>query len=288
MITKFTQKTHSNPLLNPEEQIFKLSYKFQNGTQIQVINHYGKGKILSKPDIFSFEDESSLTNGDKEESSKKMNDDREIWKRMIYQKKSQYIEDFNKIENSYYKNYLQSIEFWKRIAENKELPARTNKALYERGQYDLPILEKSLFDIDSLLGQDERDKGQNDYSGNQQSFDRIAHFLNLQKEKMEKGENPEKIKEDIIKAFKDEKTTVTNVLQKLLKDQVNLLQSKIDQFKSKENYNKEDIDKHNNEVNEIQRKINIIYQRSHKHITKIMEELNELLEKMDENFNKEN
>ena len=64
--------------------------------------------------------------------------------------------------------------------------------------------------------------------------------------------------------------------------------SRIDNFKSKENYNKEDIDKHNSEVNEIQRKINIIYQRSHKHITKIMEELNELLEKMDENFNKEN
>ena len=288
LITKFTQKTHANPLLNPEEQIFKLSYKFVNGTQIQVINHYGKGKILSKPDIFSFEDESSLTNGDKEESSKKMNDDREIWKRMIYQKKSQYIEDFNKIENSYYKNYLQSIEFWKRIAANKELPARTNKALYERGMYDLPILEKSLFDIDSLLGQDERDKNQNDYSGNQQSFDRIAHFLQLQKEKMEKGENPEKIKEDIIKAFKDEKTTVTNVLQKLLKQQVSNLQDRIDAFKSKENYSKEDIDKHNNEVNEIQRKINIIYQRSHKHITKIMEELNELLEKMDENFNKEN
>ena len=243
---------------------------------------------MSKPDVFSFEDESSLTNGDKEESTKKMNDDREIWKRMIYQKKSQYIEDFNKIENSYYKNYLQSIEFWKRIAANKELPARTNKALYEKGLYDLPILEKSLFDIDSLLGQDERDKSQNDYSGNQQSFDRIAHFLQLQKDKMEKGENPEKIKEDIIKAFKDEKTTVTNVLQKLLKEQVNNLQNKIDNFKSKENYNKEDIDKHNNEVNEIQRKINIIYQRSHKHITKIMEELNELLEKMDENFSKEN
>ena len=233
LITKFTQKTHSNPLLNPEEQIFKLSYKFINGTQIQVINHYGKGKILSKPDIFSFEDESSLTNGDKEESSKKMNDDREIWKRMIYQKKSQYIEDFNKIENSYYKNYLASIEFWKRIAANKELPVRLNKALYDKGNYDLPILEKSLFDIDSLLGQDDRDKNQNDYTGNQQSFDRIAHFLNLQKEKMEKGENPEKIKEDIIKAFKDEKTTVTNVLQKLLKEQVSALQSRIDNFKSK-------------------------------------------------------
>jgi len=288
LITKFTQKTNANPLLAPEEQIFKLSYKFNQGTQIQVINHYGKGKILSKPDIFSFEDESSLTNGDKEESSKKMNDDREIWKRMIYQKKAQYIEDFNKIENAYNKNYLQSIDFWKRISDNRRLPAKTNKALYEKGINDLPILEKSLFDIDNILGQDDRDKNQNDYSGNQQSFDRIAHFLQLQKEKMEKGEDHEKIKEDIIKAFKDEKTTVTNVLQKLLKDQVTTLQTKIDSFKSKENYNKEDIDKHNNEVNEIQRKINIIYQRSHKHITKIMEELNELLEKMDENFSKEN
>ena len=288
LITKFTQKTNANPLLAPEEQIFKLSYKFNQGTQIQVINHYGKGKILSKPDIFFFEDESSLTNGDKEESSKKMNDDREIWKRMIYQKKAQYIEDFNKIENSYNKNYLQSIDFWKRIADNRRLPAKTNKALYEKGINDLPILEKSLFDIDNILGQDDRDKNQNDYSGNQQSFDRIAHFLQIQKEKMEKGEDHEKIKEDIIKAFKDEKTTVTNVLQKLLKDQVTTLQAKIDSFKSKENYNKEDIDKHNNEVNEIQRKINIIYQRSHKHITKIMEELNELLEKMDENFSKEN
>ena len=32
------------------------------------------------------------------------------------------------------------------------------------------------------------------------------------------------------------------------------------------------------------KKINIIYERSHKHINRIMEELNELLEKMDENF----
>ena len=288
LITKFTQKTNANPLLPPEDQIFKLSYKFDKGTQIQVINHYGKGKILSKPDIFSFEDESSLTNGDKEESSKKQNDDREIWKRMIYQKKSLYIEDFNKIENSYNKNYLQSIEFWKRISENRRLPAKTNKALYEKGANELPILEKSLFDLDSLLGQDDRDKSQNDYSGNQQSFDRIAHFLQIQKEKMEKGEDHDKIKEDIIKAFKDEKTTVTNVLQKLLKEQVESLQGEIDKFKSNEGYTREEINKHNEKVNEIQRKINIIYQRSHKHITKIMEELNELLEKMDENFNKEN
>ena len=287
LITKFTQKTNFNPLLNPESQIFKLSYKFDDkGTQIQVINHYGKGKILSKPDIFSFEDE-SLSNGDKDDS-KKIDDDREIWKRNTFAKKAQYIEDFKKIEDAYNKNYIESIQFLKRISDNRRLATDNNKKLYEKGPNDLiPILEKSIFDLDNMLDEDERDKDKNDYTGNQQSFDRINHFLQIQKEKMEKGEEPEKIKEDIIKAFKDEKTTVTNVLQQLLKEQVTNLQNKIESFKNKETYSKEEIDKHNMEVNEIQRKINIIYQRSHKHITKIMEELNELLEKMDENFAKE-
>ena len=125
-------------------------------------------------------------------------------------------------------------------------------------------------------------------NNNYKSFIRVDHFLQLQKEKMKKGENPEKIKEDIIKAFKDEKTVITNILQKLLQEQVNILQTKIDSFKKKETYSKEDIDFHNTEINEIQRKINIIYQRSHKHIDQIMEELNELLEEMDKNFNNEN
>ena len=288
LITKFTQKTNSNPLLPPEGQIFKLSYKFDKGTQIQVINHFGKGKILSKPDIFSFEDESSMNSGDNEESSKKIDDDREIWKRGVYANKSKYIEDFKKIEDSYNKNYIASIELQKRIAENRKGDASKNKALYEKGNNDFPILEKSIFDLDNLLGDGDHDKDKNDYTGNQQSFDRIAHFLKIQKEKLAEGkEDHEKIKEDIIKAFKDEKTTVTNVLQKLLKEQVVELQNKIEDFKSKESYGKDEIEKHNIEVNEIQRKINIIYQRSHKHITKIMEELNELLEKMDENFAKE-
>ena len=287
LITKFTQKTSVNPLLPPENQIFKLSYKFDKGTNIQVINHYGKGKILSKPDIFSFEDESSMTSGDKDETSKKMDDDREIWKRMIYANKAKLIEDFKKIEDNYNKNYEASIQFLKRISENRRIPADMNKALYEKGNNDLPILEKSIFDIDAMLDENDQDKDKNDYTGNQQQFDRISHFLKIQKEKMEAKEDHEKIKEDIIKAFKDEKTTVTNVLQKLLKEQVTELQNKIEDFKSKETYGKEEIEKHNIEVNEIQRKINIRYQRSRKHITKIMEELNELLEKMDENFAKD-
>lgn len=287
LIIKFTQKTNANPMMPPEGQIFKLSYKFDKGTHIQVINHYGKGKILSKPDIFSFEDESSMTSSEKDETSKKMDDDREIWKRMIYANKAKHIEDFKKIEDNYNKNYEASIVFLKRISNNRKIPAEMNKALYEKGNNDLPILEKSIFDIDAMLGDNEQDKDKNDYTGNQQSFDRIAHFLKIQKEKMEQKEDHEKIKEDIIKAFKDEKTTVTNVLQKLLKEQVTELQNKIEDFKSKETYGKEEIEKHNLEVNEIQRKINIIYQRSHKHITKIMEELNELLEKMEENFAKD-
>ena len=122
----------------------------------------------------------------------------------------------------------------------------------------------------------------------QKSFDKISHFLQMQKEKMKNKENPEKIKKDIIKAFKDEKTSVTNILQKLLNEQITILQQKIDSFKKKENYNEEDINKHNSEINEIQRRINIIYQRSHKHINNIMIELNELLERMDEIFLKEN
>jgi hypothetical protein len=38
---------------------------------------------------------------------------------------------------------------------------------------------------------------------------------------------------------------------------------------------------HNDKINDIQRRINIIYQRSHRHITKIMEDLNELLKSLD-------
>ena len=120
------------------------------------------------------------------------------------------------------------------------------------------------------------------------NFNKISYYLQKQKGKMKKGENPEKIKEDIIKEFKEEKSFITKVLQKLLKEQIMILENKIQTFKNKENYNKEDIDKHNNEIEEIQRKINIIYQRSHKHINNIMEELNELLEGIDKNFNEEN
>ena len=125
-----------------------------------------------------------------------MDDDREIWKRLIYANKAKHIEDFKTIEDNYNKNYEASIQFLKRISDNRRIPADQNKTLYERGNHDIPILEKSIFDIDSMLGDSDQDKDKNDYSGNQQSFDRIAHFLKIQKEKMEGKEDHNKIKED--------------------------------------------------------------------------------------------
>lgn len=77
---------------------------------------------------------------------------------------------------------------------------------------------------------------------------------------------------------------VTNILQKELKEHVQQLNKDIEEFKNKDNLTQKDIDEHNDRINEIQRKINIIYQRSHRHITKIMEELNILMTTLDEKF----
>ena len=116
-------------------------------------------------------------------------------------------------------------------------------------------------------------------------INKIDRYLLKIVERIRKGEEKEKIKDDIIKEFKSDKSVTTNILQKLLNEQVTLLNNKIQEFKSKEYYTKEEIDQHNFEIEELQRKINIIYQRSNYHINSIMEELCELLEKMDDLFN---
>ena len=116
-------------------------------------------------------------------------------------------------------------------------------------------------------------------------INKIDRYLLKIVERIKKGEEKEIIKDDIIKEFKSDKSVTTNILQKLLNEQVTLLNNKIQEFKSKEYYTKEEIDQHNFEIEELQRKINIIYQRSNYHINSIMEELCELLEKMDDLFN---
>ena len=115
-------------------------------------------------------------------------------------------------------------------------------------------------------------------------INKIDRYLLKIAERIKKGDEKEKIKDDIIKEFKSDKSVTTNILQNLLNEQVTLLNNKIQEFKSKEYYTKEEIDQHNLEIDELQRKINIIYQRSNYHINSIMEELCELLEKMDDLF----
>ena len=125
-------------------------------------------------------------------------------------------------------------------------------------------------------------------SKNKIYFNKIDRYLSKIIEKIKEGKEKEIIKEEIIKEFKEEKSMTANVLQKLLNEQIKILDSKTNEFKNKEYYTKEEIDNHNNEINELQRKINVIYQRSNYHINSIMEDLCELLEKMDDIFNEYN
>ena len=125
-------------------------------------------------------------------------------------------------------------------------------------------------------------------SKNKTYFNKIDRYLSKIIEKIKEGKEKEIIKEEIIKEFKEEKSMTTNILQRLLNEQIKILDSKTNEFKNKEYFTKEEIDNHNNEINELQRKINIIYQRSNYHINSIMEDLCELLEKMDDIFNEYN
>lgn len=96
--------------------------------------------------------------------------------------------------------------------------------------------------------------------------------------------DPAVIKNKVIEMFKQEKMNVTTILQNELKEQISQLNKEMEDFKSKDNLSKTDLDEHNRKINDIQRKINIIYQRSHRHITKIMEELNMVMEQLGEEF----
>ncbi|MCQ2819637.1 MAG: snapin/pallidin family protein [archaeon] len=290
LIRKFTQKQNYNPMYPPETQIFKLSYTFQAETDIQVIHHYGKGKILSKPDNFSFKDDNSIAAGDKEDSVKKNEDDKMNWRIGINNAKIKFIDDFRKIEENYINDYGTSIKYEHKIARNWDKPTETNTELYDDGHDDQgnpvekfpPILERSTFDQNSDDDDADLDKEGQDFTGNEESLNRIQHFMKIVEERKVLHDKKEVIKEEIIKAFKDEKTSTTNTLQELLKEHVEELQAEIDHFRQNEqNWDTQKVKEHADKIEDIQRKINIIYHRSHRHITKIMEELNTLLDEMD-------
>ena len=84
---------------------------------------------------------------------------------------------------------------------------------------------------------------------------------------------------------------VTHILQEELKELVNSLKNEIvklfnfqEEFKNKENMSPKDTEDHNVKIDTIQRKINIIYERAHRHITKIRDEVNVLMNTLDLKF----
>ena len=74
---------------------------------------------------------------------------------------------------------------------------------------------------------------------------------------------------------------VTDILQKSLSELYKQLEQEVSEFRNKEISSNKELEEHNDKINNIQRKINIIYQRSHRHITNIMEELNVLMMNID-------
>lgn len=246
--------------------------------EIGVTYHFAKGKIRAETEKFyDKENESSMGGDDNEDAFFKLDPEKEKLKKRLINVKKDSVNNFLKIEDRHNDNLVSHSTYLKKIFEYKNIPSSKKGDLF-----DSEILEKNLFDKD-LTDSERTDKNNQDFTGNKQRFDRIEYLLNLEKEKREKDGtlDPVALKNDIINIFKEEKMHVTNILQDELKKQIGILNKEIDEFKNKDNFSKQDLDDHNEKVNDIQRKINIIYQRSHRHITNIMEELNVLMSRLD-------
>jgi hypothetical protein len=118
-------------------------YKFdKQHTDIFITYNFAKGKITAKTDKFEIGDnESSLTNDDKEEGYEKFNSERDKLKKKLYGLKNDSITNFNKIEDEYIKQLIEQTEYLNKIQNNKNY--ESNKILF-----DQKILVKNIFDED--------------------------------------------------------------------------------------------------------------------------------------------
>jgi hypothetical protein len=146
LITKFSQKYTPNPLLSPQEQIAKLTYRFENNTEIFITYFFEKGKITAATDHFSINDnsESQLVNEDKEESYQNFYDDKDKLKKKLYTAKTENINNFIKIEEEYNSQLIRSLEYNQKIQKMKK--DTTNEILFNE-----KILEKNVFDQENKL-----------------------------------------------------------------------------------------------------------------------------------------
>lgn len=205
----------------------------------------------------------------------KQGSDREKLKKKLISIKKDSLTNFIKIEDEYNFQLFTYSEYLKKMYKFK------NNLLENKGDiFENQILEKHLFDRD-LDDSDKQNKIDKDYTGSKHRFDRIEFFYKLEKEKKGKHADPKEIKDAVINIFKEEKMHVTNILQAELKEKIAELNKEIEEFKLKETTTVKDLDNHNERINDIHRMINIIYQRSHRHITNIMSELNYLMDMTD-------
>lgn len=243
--------------------------------------HFAKGKIKAEADKFyDKENESTMGGDDRDDTIYKMGSDREKLKKKLISIKKDSVNSFKKIEEKYNENVCQNSSYLRKIYQYK------NRIGSFKGDiFDNKILEKHLFDRD-MDDSEKTSKTNEDYTGSGYKFDRIEYFVKLETEKRKKNGveiDPKSIKEDVIQIFKEEKMSVTNILQEELKEHISSLNKEIEEFKNKDNtITPKELDDHNERINDIQRKINIIYQRSHRHILKIMEELTVLMASLEE------
>lgn len=141
LITKFTQKYVPNNMMAKEEQIAKITYVFDKTTKMNITYHYAKGKIIAKTKEFEIGDnESSLTNEDKESDSDKYNNETDKLKKKIYSLKNESINSFSRIEDDFNSQVVEVMKYYKDIMDNKNV-GENNEILFRAH-----ILEKNIFD----------------------------------------------------------------------------------------------------------------------------------------------
>lgn len=259
--------------------------------EIGVTYQFAKGKIMAETEVFyDKENESSMGADDNDDAFYKIDPEKEKLKKRLIVVKKDSINNFVKIEDKHNECLVNHSLYIKKIGEYKNLSTIQAKNINinvsnikDKDLFESGILEKDIFDRD-LSDSDRNDKNNLDFTGNKQRFDRIEYLIKLEKEKRERDGtyDPVTLKNNIIDIFKEEKKHVTNILQTELKDQVSMLNKEIEEFKNKDSVTNKDLDDHNEKINDFHRKINIIFQRSHRHITNIMEELNILMTELDD------
>lgn len=105
--------------------------------------HYAKGKITAKTDYFKMDNhESSLTNEEKDDNYGRFDSERDKLMKKLYTLKNDSINSFSRIEDDYNAQYIEIMEYYKKIMDNK-LVSDNSENLFKSN-----ILEKDIFDQD--------------------------------------------------------------------------------------------------------------------------------------------